>query len=352
MERRSKDFLGEYIMFRFLIGLLLLSSCSLGVKKSGGESPYIYDVLTQYNLEDLKSLAPHLVTTLRRDPQQGKLDDLFSKTQTPVKRIGILVFESMIQPTVSGLSNEDKIFLSAQGKQLLTERLLSIWEQSLPLLGAGIEYVKVSKIKKSQAFKTDGSSVEDYVKTKRQSLAADDIFFLPPGKEITMATVLNPRGMRDLSLAFVPASELMAGPKFSEHAKHTLNDVAKELNLDAMIVVMNKIHWTASRIDKHSGEMVQEKVVININASVLVPLSRYHARMNKLGVKRDLPKTTIAFRSYESTLNIPVLISVPEDLQNFQYIEKELLNPAIKTYNDLSQMVVLRIIDDLQKTQD
>ena len=339
-------------MFRFLIGLFLLSSCSLGVKKSGGESPYVYDVFSQYSLDDLKYLSPHLVTTLSRDPQQGKLEDLFSKNQAPIKRVGILVFESMLQPTISGLSNENKIFLSEQGKQLLTERLLSIWEESFPLLGHGVEYVKVSKIKKSHAFKTDGSEVEDYVKTKRQSLASDDIFFLPPGKKTTMATVLNPRGMRDLSLAFVPASDLMAGPKFSEHAKHTLNEVAKELNLDAMIVVMNKINWTASHIDKHSGEIIPEEVVIKIDASVLIPLSRYHSRMNKLGLKRDLPNTTIAYRTYESLLKIPVLISVPDDLQKFEYIENELLTPMLKTYNDLSQMVELRIIDDLKKTQE
>jgi hypothetical protein len=105
-------------MFRFLIGLFLLSSCSLGVKKSGGESPYFYDVFGQYSLDDLKSLSPQLVTTLSRNPQQGKLEDLFSKKQAPIKRVGILVFESMLQPTISGLSNEDKIFLSEQGKFL------------------------------------------------------------------------------------------------------------------------------------------------------------------------------------------------------------------------------------------
>jgi hypothetical protein len=158
--------------------------------------------------------------------------------------------------------------------------------------------------------------------------------------------------MRDLSLAFVPASELMAGPKFSEHAKHTLNDVAKELNLDALIIVMNKINWTASHIDKHSGDIIPEEVVIKIDASVLIPLSRYHGRMNKLGLKRDLPNTTIAYRSYKTMLKIPVLISVPDDLQKFEYIENELITPTLKTYNDLSQMVELRIIDDLQKTQE
>ena len=350
MERHKADILGEHIMFRFFIGLFLLSSCSLGVIKSGGERSYVYDVYSDYTLEDLKELSPQVVSTLSRDPQQGKLVDLFSKQQAPIKRVGILVFESVIQPTISGLATDNKIFLSEQGKQLLTEKLLSVWEESFPILSEGIDYVKISKIKKSKAFKADGSEVVDCVKSKRYSLAPDDIFYLPLGKKTTMATTLNPRGMRDLSLALVPASELMAGPKFSEHAKHTLNEVAKELKLDAMFIVMNKIHWTASHIDKHSGEIIPEEVVIKLEVSILVPLSQYRERMNKIGATHDIPNNTIAYRAYATTLKIPVLISVQEDLQTFDFIQKELLGPTLKTYNDLAQMLQLRMVDDIKKT--
>ena len=337
-------------MFRLIIGLILLSSCSLGTVKSGGDKTYVYDVFSEYSIDDLKELSPQVVTTLSRNPQKGKLDDLFSKKQLPIKRVGILVFESEIQPTRSGLSDENKIFLSEQGKQLLTEKLLSVWEQSFPILGEGIELIKVSKIKKSKTFKLDGLDVEDYIKTQRYSLAPDDIFYLPKGKQTTMATILNPRGMRDLSMALVPASEMMAGPKFSEHAKHTLNEVAKELKLDAMFVVMNRIHWTASHIDKHSGAIIPEEVVITLEASTLIPLSIYRERMKHLGEIRDIPNTTIAYRTYESTLKIPVLISVQEELQTFDVIEKELLGPTLKTYNDLSQMLQMRIVEDIKRT--
>jgi hypothetical protein len=337
-------------MLRFFIGLFLLSSCSLGVIKSGGDRTYVYDVFSEYSVDDLKELSPQMVATMSRDPQKGKLNDLFSKKQAPIKRVGILVFESELQPTRGGLSNDDKVFLSEQGKQLLTEKLLSVWEQSLPILGEGIEYVKVSKIKKSKAFKEDGSDVEDYIKSKRDALAPDDIFYLQPGKTTATATILNPRGMRDLSLALVPASDLMAGPKFSEHAKHTLNEVAKELKLDAMFIIMNRIHWTASHIDKHSGEIIPEEVVIKLEASTLIPLAAYRERMAVLGETRDIPSTTIAYRSYEATLKIPVLISVPVEDQNFDYIEKELLAPTLKTYNDLSQMLQMRIVEDIKLT--
>jgi hypothetical protein len=339
-------------MFRLIACFILLSACSMGVVKTGGERTYVYDVSNEYGLEDLKELSPHMITTMSRDPYKGKLEDLFSKKQKPIKRVGILVFETTLQPTRGGLSTEDKIFMSEQGKQLLTERLLAIWEQSFPILGEGVDYVKVSKIKTSKAFKADGFKVEDYIQSKRSALAPDDIFFLPLGKKTAIPTTLNPRGMRDFSLALVPATELMSGPKFSEHAKHTLNDVAKELNLDAMIIVMSRINWTASRIDKHSGEIIPEQVVIRLEASTLVPLSEYHERMKKLGESRDLPNTTVAYRAYESTLKIPVLISVPEELHTFEFIETELLNPALKTYNDLSQMLQLRIIEDLKKTHE
>lgn len=337
-------------MLRFIIGLSLLSSCSFGVIKSGGDKPYVYDVSHNYGRDELNQLAPQLVTTSKRDPKKGKLDDLFSKEQAPIQRIGILVFESEIQPTRSGLATEDQIFLSAQGKQLLTEKLLSVWEQGFSILGDGVEYVKVSKIKKSKMLKKYGLEVEDHIKANRDSLAPDDVFFVAKGKKTAIPTVLNPRGMRDLSFALVPANDLMAGPKFSEHQKHALNEVAREMNLDAMLIVMSRINWTASRIDKHSGESIPEQVVIRVEASTLIPLSQYHARLNKLNMTRDLPNTTIAFRAYETNLKIPVQISVPVEQQNFEYIEKELLNPTLKTYNDLSQILQMRIMEDIKTT--
>lgn len=337
-------------MFRFLVGLLLLSSCSLGVIQSGGEKIYVYDVKKEYTVEDLRELAPQVITTSSRDPQKGKLEDLFSKRQPPIKRIGILVFETTLQPTRSGLSNEDKVFLSAQGKQLLTEKLLTIWEQSFGVLAENVEYVPVAKVKKSKAYNEDGMTVTDHILSKRDSLAPDDIFFLPPGKKTAIPTVLNPRGMRDLSLALVPASELMAGPKFSEHAKHTLNSTAKELNLDAMLIIMSEISWTAAHIDKHSGESFSDNAIIRLSVTTAVPLSKYQERLKNLGEKRDLPNTTLSYRFYESKIKIPVEISVPEAQQNFDHIERSILTPSLKTYNDLTHMMQLRILEDIRKT--
>lgn len=337
-------------MLRIFIGIFLLSSCSLGVLKSGGQRSYVYDVDKDYSVEDLGELSSQVVTTFERDPQKGKLKDLFSKKQKPLKRIGIFIFETSLQPTRSGLSGEDKVYLSVQGKQLLTEKLLSMWEESLPILGPDFDYVPTEALKKSTSFLKYGSEVEDFIKSDRNAVAPDDIFYLSRGKRTPAVTVLNPRGMRDFSLVLVPATELMQGPKFSEHAKHALNDVARELKLDAALIVMSKVSWSASHIDKHSGEIIPEEISLKIEASTLISLSEYHQRLKKIKMKRDHPNTTVAYRAYEGAVKVPTLLSVPEGSQDFETIEEELLNPMLKAYKDLSQMTLMRMLGDMRLT--
>jgi len=316
--------------FRFYITFFFLASCSMGVVKNGGDRSYQYDVYSDYSIDDLRQLSPSVVASSIRDPQMSTHSQLFSENQKQLRKIGILVFESVIQETRSGLSGEDKVYLSEQGKQLLTERFLSIWDQSFPLLGTELVYVSSQKIKKSKTLKLYGSEVTDYIKVKRHSLGPDDIFYLPPGKLTPTATLMNPRGMRDLSLALVSASELMLGPKFSEHMKHAVIDVSKEFGLDAVIIVSNNIFWTASHIDKKTGDFLPEQVSFNLSSSVLIPMNQYHERLNNLGLSRDLPRTTIAYKTYDAKLQIPVLLTVSEQEQTFNHIESELLDPQKK----------------------
>lgn len=336
-------------MLRYIAGLFLLSSCSLGVIRNGGEKPYLYNSKRVYKAEELKDLAPSLVESSQRNPQNGKLEELFSSKQPPIKRVGILVFETSLQPTRGGLSGDDKVYLSAQGKQLITEKLLSIWEQSFSTLTTEVELVKVSQIKKSKSLLAYGMDVTDHILVKREGLAPDDVFFLPKGKETTSTTILNPRGMRDLSLALIPATEFMIGPKFSEHAKHAVNDVARELKLDAVIVVMSDLFWTAAHTDKHSGEVFAEEAVVKIKSSILVPLHSYHDRLKNLGEKRSFPSATLAFKTYEVKVKAPIVITVGEEKQNFKYIEDEIVGPILKTYADLTQMVEHLMIKDMRE---
>lgn len=336
-------------MLRIFSILLILSSCSMGTIKSGGDRPYIYDAQSEYTSEDLKEMSSKIVTTAKRDPKVGKLDELFGPGQKPLKRVGIAVFESIIQPTRGGLAGSDLVYVAGQGKQLLTEKFLNIWEQSIEVLAPKLDYFPTYKIKKSPSFHKYGKLEDDYVKSPRTSLAPDDIFFLDSGKKTTATTLVNPRGMRDMSFVLVPATELMGGPKWSEHNKHFLNDVARDLKLDALIIVMSELSWTAAHTDKHTGEILPEEIVVKIEASTLVPLHLYHERLEKLK-NNEKPNLTVSYRSYEGELKVPAFISVPEENKNFDMIENEVLSPALKTYKDLSQMTIMRITEDLEKT--
>lgn len=336
-------------MLRLLICSLVFTSCSLGVIKSGGDRPYLYDSKINYSSRELYELSPSVITTQQKDPQFGKWKDLFGKGQSSIRRIGIVVFESEIQPTRDGLSKYDKIYPTAAGKQIITENFMLMWEQSIKLLGADLNFVPVSKIKKSKTFAQYGTEVDDFILSKRSILAPDDIFFLETGKNTTTSTVINPRGMRDLSLMLVPAYELMGGPKWSEHQKQFVNDISKELSLDAVIIVMSSVSWTASHIDKHSGESINDELKVKIQSSILLPFKAYHERLDYIKIK-DRPNTNLCFSTYEAEIRSPIFISVSKENESFDIVETELLNPMFKTYKDLAQMTLMKQITDLKKT--
>lgn len=337
-------------MLRLLPLLLLLTACSnYNVVSKGGEGPYIYDQKREYVLEELKALAPEVIVTRAREPQVASLDKLFGENQRPLRRFGIVIFETQIQPTRGGLADYDLVYLSAQGKQLLTERLATLWDQSLATLAPEKTYARLGTVKKSKALHSFGLEVEDYVQSKRHALAPDDIFYLERGQKTPTTTVLNPRGMQDLSFVLVPATELMGGPKWSEHNKQFVNEVMKELQLDAVLIIMSDIAWTTARIDKHSGEPIPEEIKINLTASTLVSLSEYRTRAEKLGYK-DVPSVTLCYRTYEGKLRLPTKIDVPKEERSFESIERTVLNPMLKSYKDLTLMMIDRVLADLKQT--
>jgi hypothetical protein len=336
-------------MLRLFAALLFFSSCSMGIIKNGGDKSYVYDAKKDYSKNDLAQMAPKVVASSFRSPLKGKLENLFRQGQRPLKRIGILIFETQIQPTREGLSRGNLVYMSEQGKQLMTENFLHLWEMSQSLLAPELNYIPTLQIIKSKKFHEYGFEEEDFIKSRRNTLSVDDIFYIAAGKKTTTSTIVNPRGMRDMSFMLVPAYDLMGGPKWSEHNKHFLNDVAKELNLDAVVIVMSDIFWTAGHKDKFKDDYVQEEATIKIRASTLIPLSQYHERLENIG-DHEKPGVTLCYRSYESEIKIPISISVPEKMKNFDTIEHELITPVMKTYKDVSQMTLIRIADDLKKT--
>ncbi len=334
-----------------LLALLLLVSCSTyKVAQTGGGEAYRYEPAREYTRDELRELAPKVVVSKRRDPPVGTLDELFSPAQPPLKRVGILVFETSIQPTRSGLAGPDRIYLSAAGKQLLTESFLDVWEESFPILAPGSEYVTSKALKASPAFAKSGSKVVDHLKSDTTRLAPDHIFFLENGKHAARETVLNPRGLRDLSFVLVPATELMGGPKWSDQNKHIVNEVARDLGLDAVILVMSRASWTAARKDKHSEKIFPEELKLTLETSVLVPFSSYQARLAKLD-KAGADKVSVCYRSYQAQISAPARISVPPQEQNFDMIMEDLVSPLTKSYKDLAQMTIIELSRDLEETR-
>lgn len=336
-------------MSRCLFLLLFLASCSLGGHRSGGEFSYLYQDNKEYTPSELQLLSPAVITTSFRDPPFGKLEDLFGSRQKPLKKIGLVIFESEIQPTRSGLSGENLIYVGEAGKQIMTEGLHRIWEDSMRLLSPVVSLTSQSTLKKSKAFRAYGVAEKDYVLSRRSTLAPDDIFFLESGKNTTTKTIMNSRGMQDLSFLLVPAYELMRGPKFSEHNKHFINDLAQELGLDALVIVKSNLSWTTAHTDKHSGESLPEGIHLALESSVLIPLHSYRERLEKLGSKED-SKVTICYRSYEGKLLLPASFPRAGNEQTFESIQKDLLLPMMKGYSDLTQMMIYRLSDDLKKT--
>lgn len=325
-------------MIKMLFILSLSVSCSMGTISTGGKSAYLYDLKKNYSSADLKDNANNIVETSHRPPKVGKFEDLFGQGQMPIKRVGILFFETEIQPTRGGLSGEDKIYLTASGKQILTENFLNIWEEAIKILGQDFEYVSSGEFIKSHAFRSIGTVQEDFIKSKRTKLDLDDVLFLEKGKSTPMTSVLNAREMQDISFLLVPAYDLMAGPKWSEHNKHFLNDVAKELNLDVVIIVKSQVNW--SFID---GESLKVK----INASALVPLHSYNKRLENLG-DRSMPNVTLCLNSYAGELSVPSDLTPGQKSKMFLSVDKNLFRPMMKTYNDLSLMIIGKIFEDLK----
>lgn len=335
-------------MLRILFSLFLLASCSQVIKKGGSKS-YQYDPTAEHSMEELRELAPKVVTVEKRNPPTGKLEDLFAPKLPDIKRVGIVIFETSIQGTRTGLSGQDKIYASEQGKQLITEKLLSVWEEIISLNKRDIEYVASARIKETKAISAFGLKVTDYIQSQRQILDSGDLMFMEPGKKTPTATIMNPRGLQDLSFVLVPATELMGGPKWSEHNKHFLNDIVKELNLDAAIIIYSDVHWTAAHKEKHSGENIPEELTVNIKASTLLPFTRYHERLKLIG-NSDRPNVTLCYRTHSTKLILPITISLPPEEMNFENIQSSLIDPLFKLYRDAAAMTAFSMMEELQKT--
>jgi hypothetical protein len=324
-------------MLRYILPFLILTSCSLN-KVDGGEKSYVYKS-QDYDLAVLKDMAPDLIRTSRRDPPEAPLKKLFSKKMPDLNRIGIIVFESKIQETRSGLSNsEGKFFPTAAGKQILTEKFLRIWEEAFPIIDPVASYVPVKNIIAAKSYSHYGQEPDDYVKSSLDEFQIQDFPYLPKGKKTTIDTVMSPRGMRDFSLLLVPAADLMGGAKWSEHQKLMVNDVAKELGLDALLIIMSQASWT--------GSFLRTK----IEGTIVIPASQYRDRLLTLK-KSPVRGVTLSYRNYVGEIISPIQLQEATDEWDMDQLEQFLLTPLFRTYRDLSLMMMIQMKKDLDETR-
>lgn len=331
--------------------LIFLASCAFGVKETGGDGQYSYNPLLPYSSEDIARRSHDYVKTSVKDPSEGKLDELFDAKMPDIKKIGIISFEGLIQPTFGGLSTQNSVYMSAAGKQIMVENFLRIWEQSLSVLGKDIEYVRATKINSANSSKKSGLEVTDHVLVNRSTFMPDDIFYLEKGKNTSYNSLMNPRGMRDLSMLLVPAFQLIGGPKFSDAQKHYINELCQELGLDGVLVVFSDVEWTAKGEDKHKGDKsVSEEALIKLKASLVIPYSNYHKRLDLLKFKGIKPQQNISYRTYSADIRLPLTITVSDEEKNFETIEKNILSPLMDVYTQMTQMIISRLDDDIKKT--
>jgi hypothetical protein len=332
-----------------LFTLCLIIGCAIHVINEGGNESFSLQKMTKLDSEERLLYAQSVVSRLRRDPPLIRLKDFLEGYDDQLKKIGILVFETQLQATRSGLTNDRNVFLSEKGKQKLTIEFFHYWLNQLKLELPEKTFVGLKEIKKTESFSTSGSPQEDYVLKSRKDLNSNELFYLPSGKKVTPITTLNVPGMRDLSSLLVPATEFLATAKFSEHQKHWINDVSKELELDAVIVVRIDVDWTRGGVDKRTKEKINEEMKFNIESALLVPWNRYHKVGHRIKPKEDFPKVTISLGHYVVKANLPVVISVDEKEETFETVSKNILLPLKQGVENISQLLILKMASDLRQ---
>ncbi len=336
-----------YFYLRILLVISFCFSCSTyKAKVSGGKKNLENVDLTQLSLVEKNALANEVVLKSVRDPQEIKLDEILKPLNENIKRIGIAVFETEIQPTRSGLTNDRSIYLNDVSKALLTEQMFKVFQTQLKDKLINVEIVSHEEIVNTKANRLYGVEFDYPLIDEDRALGQDNLFYLPAGKKTTMRSVFIPKGFQDLSIVLVPAMELMHGPKVVEHQKHFINDLSKELNLDALLVISSKVSWTRKGIDKRTQEVIQEEIKFNQTLTMHYPFGLYEKKLiskNKSLInKKSIPILTLEINHTE-----PIKISVPEIEENYQTIENNFLNPFQKRYNELTELLVLKLSNDL-----
>jgi hypothetical protein len=327
--------------------LTLIASCGM-VRTDGGQAGFDPQAYVALEPDQHALYAQTVVKREERDPDYITLEKLRASEKGSIRRMGVVLFETQYQPSRSGLAIGRNVYLSDKGKQALAEETWSFWDRALRrATGTGVEWVKRTELEQSKAFRAAGAVQADYVMVKRYELGEGDIFWKSGGQEIPMTSLVLPRNQQDVSILFVPATEMMLGPKSVEHQKHWVNEICKELKLDAVLIVSSQASWQQGGKEKRTQEVIPEEMQVAIDASILYPWSTYISVARQLG-ERNALKKSVPLATYRVKTTIPISISVPEDQQTFETIQQNILTPFRASYQALTALMIERIAADLR----
>lgn len=330
-----------------LLPLFVLISCG-HVRTDGGQASFEPAVYSTLSPADHATYAQTVVKREERDPDGMPLKQIVTSPKGALKKMAIVLFETQFQPSRTGLAATGRnAYLSVRGKQILTERAFRQWARALE--GAsGVTWVKRQDLEKSAAFRAYGSVVPDHILHKNATLTDEDVFWKNGGQEIPMTTLMLPRNQQDVSVLFIPATEMMIMPKMVAHQNHWVNDICKELGVDGVVLVSSVVSWSAGGVDKRTKEIIPEEMKFSLDASILYPFSTYHAAAKDK--RAELAKKSVPLAVYSVKANVPVTITLPEDQQTFESIQKHILTPFETHYAALTGLMVDRMVTDIQQT--
>lgn len=326
----------------------VLVSCG-HVRTDGGQAPFDPTLYATLGPSDQPAYAQTVVKREQRDPQDLTLKEIINSEHGQLKKMAIVLFETQFQASRSGLAVGRNVYLSKRGKQILTEKAWAHWARGLHQT-PNVEWISRKDLTKSPAFRGYGSPEEDLIMRGDLELGSDDIFWKSGGQEIPMGALMLPRDYQDVSVLYIPVMEMMGGTKPVEQHKHWINDMCKEMGLDAVVLVSSIASWEQGGVDKRSKEVIPEEMKMSLEASILYPFKTYQAAGEKKGLK-NLPQKSIPLASYTVSTKLPVKLTVPESEQTLSTIEQNILAPFWSTYRALANLVMERMMTDIRQTQ-
>lgn len=331
---------------KFILSLLLLAACAHKVRQDGGSANFDVEAYSALSPAEIPAYAQTVVLRQERDPDRVTLQEIKNSSEGQIKRAAILVFETEIQPSRSGLATDQNVYLSPRGKQILTEELMRHWEKELKRVSSKTTWLKRSELLKSKAYRSGGFTMEDLILRRGDQLSEEDAFWKSRGQAIPETSLVVPRNYQDVSMVFVPATQLMNGPKPTQHQHHWVNDVCRELKLDAVLLVYTGAEWRQEQIDKKTNEKLAEELKVKMDVSLIYPFSTYHT-VGARKMENGLPKLNIPLATYTVKAARPIKITGVEP--TLSKANTQVLNPYRQTVEALSSLVIERLATDLHQ---